>query len=98
MLLLVGEQTQGTVQRNVMVVMQQWMTGLRSRGYQLVQRSAPSGVVTLIGICIERPCIMISIKVVVVSVRSRRVVVMMGVVELVVVVVVQMLLTIEVVM
>lgn len=81
----------------VMVAVQQEMI-VRRRGYQLVQRIGPSGVVTVIGICIQRPGIISASTdvVVFVVVRDRRVVIMMGMVAEVVVVVV--VLTIEVVM
>lgn len=81
----------------LVVAVQQEMI-VRGRGYQLVQRIAPSGVVTVIGICIQRPGIISASSDDVVDfvvVRDRRVVIMMGMVAEVVVFVV---LTIEVVM
>lgn len=87
-LVVLWEQTQTTVQWDrVMMVVQKWMLARRRRGYQLMQqRIVPSGVITVIGICIPRVIniIIIIMLMMVRSCRSR--VVMVGMVVVVVVV------------
>lgn len=90
LVMLLREQTQTTVQwdRVVMMVVQEWMLA-RRRGYQLMQqRIVPSGVITVIGICIHRVVNIIIIMIMIMVVRScRSRVVMVGMVVVVVVVV-----------